>query len=126
MHTIRLRGPWQLSPASAADPTAIETNVPGDWSALGADFAGPAHFIRKFGLPTNLSQERISLVIEQVHPRGHIELNGQLLGTQTAADGPRQYEVTKLLQLRNTLRIEVELARQAGPGSLGEVRLEIE
>ncbi|WP_254511661.1 hypothetical protein [Anatilimnocola floriformis] len=110
-----------------ADPTtAVETTMPGDWSALGADFAGPAQFIRHFGLPTNLSQERVSLVIESVHARATIELNDQSLGLQLAAEGSRRYEVTGRLQLRNALRITLELAGQAGPGLLGEVRLEIE
>jgi hypothetical protein len=130
MHAIRLRGPWQIAPLDGTEPAIpLETAVPGDWSAaLGGDFRGRACFLRRFGLPTNLSPaERVFLVVEQVHWLGTIELNGQLLGTQTAADGLQRYEVTPLLQLRNSLQIVVELpADQTGPGMLGEVRLEIE
>jgi beta-galactosidase/beta-glucuronidase len=130
MHTIRLRGPWQIEPLTGLGPTTpVETTVPGDWSAaLSADFRGSARYSRRFGLPTNLSPaERVSLVVEQVHWQATITLNGQLLGTQTAADGVRKYDVTQLLQLRNGLQIVVEVpADQTGPGSLGEVRLEIE
>jgi hypothetical protein len=130
MHAIRLRGPWLIEPLDVAEPVVpLETTVPGDWSApLGDNFRGRARYTRRFGLPTNLSpQERVSLVVEQVHWQGTIELNGQLLGTQTAAGGARKYEVTALLQLRNALQIVIEVpVDQAGPGSLGEVRLEIE
>lgn len=130
MHAIRLRGPWLIESLDVSKPVGpLETTVPGDWSAaLGDNFHGRARFTRRFGLPTNLSpQERVSLVVEQVHWLGTIELNGQLLGTQIADEGLRKYEVTSLLNLRNELRILVELpANQSGPGSLGEVRLEIE
>lgn len=136
MHTIRLRGPWQIEPLTGSEPsvpleitTPLEATVPGDWYAtLGENFRGSARYSRRFGLPTNLApEERVSLIVEQVHWQATITLNGQLLGTQTAADGVRKYDVTQLLQLRNGLQIVVELpAEQTGPGSLGEVRLEIE
>lgn len=131
MHAIRLRGPWQIEPLAGPVPvtTTLETTVPGDWTAtLGENFRGSARYTRRFGLPTNLSpEERVSLVVEHVHWHATIELNGQLLGTQTAADRARKFEITPLLQLRNSLQIVVELpADQIGPGSLGEVRLEIE
>lgn len=129
MHAIRLRGPWLIEPLDVAEPVApLETTVPGDWSVALGDFHGRARYTRRFGLPTNLSpEERVSLVVERIHGQGSIELNGQLLGTQAAADGARKYEVTPLLQLRNSLQIVIELAAdQTGPGLLGEVRLEIE
>jgi hypothetical protein len=125
MHIIRLGGPWQLFSA-VADSEAIETTVPGDWSVLGADFPGPARFVRKFGLPTNLTQERVSLVIERVHAWASIALNGNFLGNQTDEEAARKYDITSLLQPRNEISIVLELNGKAGPGSLGEVRLEIE
>lgn len=130
MHAIRLRGPWQIEPLDDRSPAPpVEIAVPGDWSAaLGENFRGPARYTRRFGLPTNLSpQERVFLVIERVHGQATIELNGQLLGTQTGVDELRKYEVTSLLQLRNSLQIVIAVpADQTGPGALGEVRLEIE
>jgi len=124
MHIVRLRGPWQLIASDFSSVREIEITVPGDWSALGEDFRGPARFIRQFGLPTNLTTERLWLAIEHVHEQAMIELNGQQLGNQTTADGPKKFEITALLQLRNVLSIDVAAA--SGPGSLGEVRLEIE
>lgn len=126
MHIIRLRGPWQLFAANATESEAIETAVPGDWSLLGADFPGPARFVRRFGIPTNLSTERVSLVIEHVHAWASIALNGNFLGNQKDDDGSRKYDVTSLLQPRNEISIVLELNGKTGPGSLGEVRLEIE
>lgn len=126
MHIIRLRGPWQIEPLDGSEPAAsVETVIPGDWTtALGANYLGRARYIRKFGLPTNLTTERVYLVIESVAAAGAIELNGKSLGIQIAADGPRRYEVTGQLALRNELRIIVTPSDQ--PGGLGEVRLEIE
>lgn len=128
MHIIRLRGPWQITPLNGDEPaTSIETEVPGDWTAaLGSDYRGSAGFVRKFGLPTNLTSERISLVVEQVTVRGSLALNGQPLGTQSAADGQRKYDVTSLLKLRNELKIIVASGTEEPAGGLGEVRLEIE
>ncbi len=130
MHAIRLRGPWQIVRLDGLDlGVPVETAVPGDWSdALGANFRGRACYSRRFGLPTNLSpQERVFLVVERVLGQATIELNDQSLGAHTTAEGPLKYEVTPLLQLRNSLRIVIEVAAdQDGPGELGEVRLEIE
>jgi hypothetical protein len=140
MHTIRLRGPWQIEallrfvPDALGEvheetsqlPIANETSVPGDWAfALGEDFRGRARYVRRFGLPTNLEpQETVTLVFGEVESQATIELNGTLLGEQRKADGERRYEVTQLLKLRNELRIVVE-ARDAVGGILGEVKLEI-
>lgn len=156
MHTIRLRGPWQIAALArtvfiAADtttaepgelPAATETAVPGDWgAALGNDFRGKVRYSRRFGMPTNLSpEERVSIVIALVDWRATIELNGEMLGSQTLGDGERKYEITRLLKPRNELQIIVELPRLADsgvslvrpgrehlPGGLiGEVRLEID
>lgn len=154
MHAIRLRGPWQLTPLarwSVADgrlvaqtqnlPAATETDVPADWSrALGSEFFGQVEYLRRFGLPTNLTaDEQVLLVVDRVDWQATITLNGELLGRQTHADGSRRYDITRRLKPRNELRLVVELSppvsnsavREAfecqGPagGLVGEVRLEI-
>jgi hypothetical protein len=141
MHTIRLRGPWQIEPVSEfvraskgellegpSDlPPAGETNVPGDWgAALGNTFRGRARFIRRFGLPTNLEpQERVFLVMGPLLEQGSVELNGVALGRQSLIDGQQRYDVTSLLKPRNELVICVESREDTG-GIRGEVKLEIE
>jgi hypothetical protein len=127
MHTIRLRGPWQISAfPPTGDLVILETNVPGDWaSALGSEYRGQARYVRRFGLPTNLDpEERVIVVVGDVIERATIELNGAMLGRLVQSDGEQRYEVTSLLQPRNELVIVVE-AREALGGILGEVKLEI-
>lgn len=141
MHTIRLRGPWQIEPVavfardgqgllveeSAHLSQAGESNVPGNWGpVLGNAFRGKARFVRRFGLPTNLERrERVYLVVGQLVEHGFIELNGTALGRQIHQDGPQRYEVTPLLKPRNELVITVESCNELG-GILGETKLEIE
>ncbi|WP_425615010.1 hypothetical protein NA78x_004898 [Anatilimnocola sp. NA78] len=118
MHAIRLKAPWQIE--------KIE---------------GGVCYIRRFGLPTNLgADEQVSLVVERVAAPATIELNDQLLGEQLPAEGPKAFEITRLLQPRSEIRISFQLtpaqlaevgeSHQPGletaPGTLlGEVRLEI-
>ena len=80
MHTIRLRGPWQLEPVfryvlradggydRLADglPAAARMQVPADWSAaLGGDFLGRVRYVRTFNSPPGLQpDERVWLVVE--------------------------------------------------------------
>src|SRR5687768_15165184 len=130
MHTIRLRGPWQIEAVAsfARDgngklrevstnlPPAGETNVPGDWSAaIGDEFRGRVRFTRRFGLPTNLDiQERVFLVVGELVEQGTIELNGTALGQPSLQDGPQRYDVTSLLKPRNELVILVESSEEPG------------
>lgn len=139
MHTIKLRGPWQIEALESLRgelPPPTETTVPGDWGAgLGADFRGRARYSRRFGLPTNLApEERVSLGVGPVDFLATIHLNGELIGRQSWDDGDHRYDITSMLKPRNELQIVVELpddaprpGRENQPGGLiGEVRLEIE
>lgn len=139
MHTIKLRGPWQIEALESTTgplPPPTETTVPGDWGdALGNDFSGRARYTRRFGLPTNLEpNERVSLVIGRVDHSATIQLNGEALGEQTWDDGEIKYEITALLKPRNELQVVVTLSadavrpgREQQPGGLpGDVRLEME
>ena len=80
MHTIRLRGPWQLEPVAQfvpqADgtycpvteglPPASRVNMPADWSsAYGPEFLGRVKYHRSFNTPTGLeSGHKVFLVVE--------------------------------------------------------------
>ena len=130
MHTIRLRGPWQIAPLDPVtnEPSAErQTEIVGDWrGALGNDFSGAVRLIRRFGLPTNLSdRESVYLVIHGLDRPAAIELNGQALATETMADASCRYHITPLLQPRNEIRITLHSDANK-PITIGEVGLEIE
>ena len=150
MHTIRLRGPWQVEPVeryvlradggyerSTADlPAAAKMTMPADWAAvLGASFLGLVRYQRIFQKPTGLeSGERVWLVVEAPQSRGTVELNHMRLG-----DAGGRFDITEHLADHNRLTILVEhpavdeggvadddnATRMVG-GLVDEVRLEIE
>src|SRR3954447_22894568 len=96
MHTIRLRGPWELEALARfllqADgsyravrdglPAATRAKMPAEWSqTLGPDFLGRVQYRRTFHKPTGLGNgERVWLVVEPPRSRARIELNGAILG----------------------------------------------
>lgn len=121
-------------------PPATKIVIPDDWGkSLGHSFRGRVNFLRPFGCPSGLTNERILLRIEKVDAWASVHLNGAQLGEASLFTGPVSFEVTKLLASRNQLRIEVELpelndasaplprpGRDDQPGGiLGEVRLDI-
>jgi hypothetical protein len=150
MHSIRLRGPWQLEPLArfirqadgafqaATDdlpPSARET-MPADWSAsLGSDFLGRVRYHRVFQKPTGLDAgEHVFLVVEPPRSRGLVRLADCDVGEARVGHAPARFDITDRLQERNRLEIIVEhpasrdgVCDNALPGGLvGEVRLEIE
>jgi hypothetical protein len=155
MHTIRLRGPWQLEPIEryiprsddhfdrVGDdlPSSSRAAMPADWAGVfGRDFLGRVRYHRVFQKPTGLdSGERVRLVIEPPRTRGVVTLSGTPLG-QVAWGGPLgRFDITNLLEDHNRLEIVVEHPAldevlcpnedwfTTRPGGLvGEVRLEIE
>jgi hypothetical protein len=155
MHTIRLRGPWQLeatkrfvvqadgSYRAAHDdlPPAAEAKMPADWSAvLGANFFGRVRYTRSFNKPTGLdSGERVFLVVEPPRSEACVLLHGQPVGSVRAGDDAGRFDITERLESHNRLEIIVdhpaldEMRSVVGdpaelpPGGLvSEVRLEIE
>jgi hypothetical protein len=107
MHVIRLRSAWELLPPGATAQTEHSGH----------------RFVRSFGLPTNLGEERVFLTIEPP-PAGIAELNGEPLQTESneAPPAPRQFrhDVTRLLKTRNQLVLTTN-----SPAFDHEVRLEI-
>jgi hypothetical protein len=155
MHTIRLRGPWQLEPleryiahsdgrfegvVEGLPPTSRMT-MPADWSAaFGAGFCGLVRYHRVFQSPTGLeSGERVWLVVEPPRSRGVVKLSGEPLGNVAWGGPAARFDITERLGDHNRLEIVVEHPALDGdsapnddsdinqPGGLvGEVRLEIE
>jgi hypothetical protein len=154
MHTIRLRGPWQMQPmerfavlpddrisASGEDlPTPTVAKMPDDWSSVfGADFLGRVRYVRTFNKPTGLdSGERVFLVVEPPISVGRVAVNGQILGEVRWGAPPGRFDITTALKDHNAVEVEVSHPAVDGEGKatlettsvsgglLGEVRLEIE
>ncbi len=148
-HRIRLRGPWEVQPlarwsggdraASAtapALPPGTRSNMPADWSDhLGRDFCGRVRYIRHFGLPSGLDRQQVWIVCDGAADAAQVTLNDQPLGTIAAPDAPARFEVTRLLQVRNILIIDVEypapgdgiarrrVRRPGGGSAVGDPRL---
>lgn len=154
MHTIRLRGPWQLEPVfryvRRADrgfarqeselPAATRMQVPADWgAALGSDFLGRVRYVRTFNAPPGLQpDERVWLVVEPQRSLARVVMVDEMLG-EVQAEGPLQrFDITHRLSSHNRLEIfvdhpaplDLDGVGEGGdlePGGLvGEVRLEIE
>lgn len=155
-HIIRLRGPWDYEPLSRTRllpdgtireegagelPPAGRIQMPADWAeTLGAEFRGRVRYTRRFGCPSGLAtNDLIELVIVQVDALGAVHLNGRPLVGIPAGQLNTRVDITRRLQPRNELHVEVELpdvdpaaptlprpGRGDRPGGLiGEVRLEI-
>jgi hypothetical protein len=134
-HRIRLRGPWDCEPlrrASAKDtaqaplPAPRRMTMPCRWREGGlADFAGRVRFTRRFGYPGRIDAgERVWLTFAGVEGSAEVWLNDCPLGRHEGVDGPFEHDVTRLLDTRNRLVVEVE--EPTGYGGLwGEVALEI-
>jgi hypothetical protein len=129
-HRIRLRGPWEYEPlarsATSAEPLPPKgrMTVPGHRGEGGlANFAGRVRFRRRFGWPARIeAHERVWLTFAGTEALADVRLNAQWLGRHEGP-GPFEFDVTGLLQIRNELTVEVEVAGGSGPW--GEVALEV-
>jgi hypothetical protein len=153
MHIIRLRGPWEIEAldrfvkrsfggyqSRQASMPRERFQMPADWcETLGPDFLGVARYMRNFNRPTNLSSERVWLVVEPPRSCGRVQVNGRELGYARFGSPAARFDITPLLKDHNLVEIDVEhpeLDDQGNapddgsvftPGGLvGEVRLEIE
>ena len=132
-HRIRLRGPWECEPLARTGPESDAPLPPPrrmvlpcrwDEGGLGA-FRGRVRFRRKFGYPGQIdTYERVWLTFLGADAVAEVWLNGEYLGRHEGATGPFEFEVTRLLQARNELRVEVEAPSGSG-GLWGEVALEV-
>jgi hypothetical protein len=98
-HRIRLRGPWDCEPVAA----------------------GRVRCRRRFGYPGRIDPyERVWLTGTGMSGNAEVWLNGKALGSHQRAF---ECEVTALLEPRNELLVEVEVADNGRPW--GEVALEV-
>ena len=126
MHTIRLRGPWQVEPVArfVLQPDGTYRPVDGRLAAggagddagglvrqsLGADFLGRVRYRRTFQKPTGLeSGERVWLVVEPPRSRGvhHAERQAARIRRIRAKPAGR-FDITDRLEDHNRLEIVVE------------------
>ena len=113
-HRIRLRGPWQCEPLARSPddpgqaplPAPRVVTMPARWADAGLpDFAGRVRLRRRFGYPGRIdAHERVWLTFAGVEGQAAAVLNDQPLG---GFAGPAEFEVTRLLQKRNVLIVEV-------------------
>jgi beta-galactosidase/beta-glucuronidase len=138
-HRIRLRGPWECEPLARVViagndrketvttdlPAPRKMTMPCRWSEGGLpNFAGRVRFRRHFGYPGRIDEnEQVWLTFAGIEGVAEIWLNGQFLGRREESQQPFEFEITRLLQSRNELRVEVEGAETGGLS--GEVALEI-
>ena len=124
MHTIRLRGPWQVEPleryvlqpdggyerSTSELPAAAQMTMPADWAAvLGPRFLGARALSRNFQKPTGLeSGERVWLVVEAPRSRGIVRAKPQALGCVRFGGQPGGLILRNLLEDHNRLEIVVE------------------
>jgi hypothetical protein len=102
-HVIRLRGPWKCADRTFDWDTQLQDALAGGTRTC---------LSRQFGMPTGLTaSDEVRLVIEGL-TASEVRLNG------TALTGA--FDVTNLLQARNSLEIECSAA-----GSASQVRIEI-
>ena len=124
MHTIRLRGPWQLLVEGQA-PVAMQ--LPNDdWVSV-ADRRRSVRLVRFFNCPTGLESQEVYLAIRFAPGRGQVTLNQQQLGPVDDKE-PARFAVTQLLAARNELTIDVDDVSGDGQSRTGvcDVQLEIE
>jgi hypothetical protein len=132
MHSIRLRGPWEIElleqGASKASPSpGGRVKLPCEWGAvLGAGFQGTVVLKRTFHTPTGLDLgEQVWLVIDAVCGRAGVVLNDRPVGEFSTDDCPARYNITSLLTDDANL-LTVRVTADAVEGLMGDVRLEIE
>jgi hypothetical protein len=107
-------------------PPKFRMTMPGRWDEGGLmNFAGRVRCRRRFGYPGRIdAHERVWLTFAGVAGNAEVCLNGVLLGRCDGAEGPFEFEISHLLQVRNELMVQVDALE--GPGGLwGEVALEV-
>lgn len=130
MHSIRLRGPWELH-LPGREPQRLE--MPATWGTISVlAWESPIRLVRRFGQPTGIAPlDHLHLVIDSAACECRVELNGQLLGSIDSSQLSSSFNVTTLLTDRNELAIifdslsQQQPAPSSGTAPLSDIRLEI-
>jgi hypothetical protein len=112
--------------ASCADLPKGTVKLPADWrKSFGEDFRGRVCLTRGFNRPTGLEHgSRVFLCITAASGSADIALNDHSLGRLQADQAEQRFEITRLLQPSNQLKMIVD-GTSGNLGNLAEVRLEI-
>jgi hypothetical protein len=124
---MRLRGPWECTPLTAALgqplPAPRRVVMPCSWAEARLPGVTRARFTRRFGYPGRIDEhERVWLLGERLEGVADIALNRQELAR--GHHGPFAFDATALLGVRNQLDVEIQTDRDDG-GLTGDVALEI-
>ena len=124
-HQIRLRGPWECE-VIGDKPDTKRVIMPCRWHDIGwPDKPGRVLAVRRFGYPGRIdTYERVWLTFAGLSDRADIVLNEQPLGSIQDVDGPSDFDITQLLQPRNTLEVTLDWQNETG-GLWGEVAMEV-
>lgn len=128
-HRIRLRGPWDCEPLTSVNgtvPPLSRVLMPCRWHETSLpNFTGRVRYRRRFGYPGRIDDvERVWLTFAGANDCADVTLNGVALGCCDKPSEPFEFEITRLLQARN--EVVVEIAGTAPSAGLwGEVALEI-
>ena len=127
MHIIRLRGPWELSRAGAAE-AGVAHNLPATCAELQhAGLAGAIQAVRRFGLPTGLEAADVVSICLEGGPSEYtsVQFNGESLAPVRLDGGKPVIDITQRLQPRNELALTFSLADLPPETLVGQVQLTI-
>jgi hypothetical protein len=107
-HRIRLRGPWECEP-TGQPPGRLVMPCTLDEAGL-AGVSGMVRFRRRFGYPGRIdAHERVWLVLEGMPGPARLLVNDIDPGA-VESPGTHEFDVTALLQPRNELVIDLDVA----------------
>ena len=128
-HRIHLNGPWTYERIAREDNRGsdgdrrakpVRVKLPAAWLDLFGPVTGNVRFRRSFGKPTNLeSNERVFLCFDGIGGTGTVRLNDRELGPLDGNQTSARYDVTGLLESRNTLLVELCFAPDESPAEPG-------
>lgn len=107
-HTIRLRGPWNITPLDLPHPETLRGHIGCTAVHQLGGYRGPVQYVRQFNRPTGLTPEhRVMLRITQVAGHCQIGLNGQSCELPNPQEGPMEFDITTHLRPSNQLTLVV-------------------
>jgi beta-mannosidase len=114
METTSLDGRWQILPVGEfreryPEDGWLETEVPGHWQQLDElqSYSGKVVYRKDFSF-RRARGKRYRLRLNGVFYRSRVYLNDRRLGEHEGYFSPQEYEVTGILQGKNTLLVEVD------------------